>query len=281
MQQIIYCLAGFLALTSCVSNSSYSDLKDQYDSISQVNDRIEQEFFQTDSLVASVLGHFQEISHIENMINVNMRANESPRSEQERIRENMQQIYDRLDRSSEMIDNLSKQLELNGKDNAHLAGTISILRLQIEQQRAHVELFEKEVEGRTSTLQQLDTRIKSLRREAVRIRRDQELFDELLLARERQQNLVRYCIGTSSDLQQMGIVKSGAIDIATARLDYFTSADQTKLRELPIEAKKVRLISIHPANSYTLTPDGKNINLEITDPEGFWSYSRTLIIEVN
>lgn len=282
MKRLIPTLLGLLCLLpSCVSNSSYHDLKTQYDSISSLNEQIETEFYQTDSLVASVLAHFQEISHIENMINVNLSPNETPRSEQQRIRENMQQIYDRLDKSQAAIDELARQLEAGDKDNQRLANTIAVMRLQIDQQRASAELFEQELTKRTSTLQVLDRRIRAIRQEASQIKRDQQLFDELLNSREKHQNRVRYCMGTARDLKEMGILKDKAIEITTPDLDYFTTADQRNLGEITIESSKARLLSIHPGDSYRLSPSGKETKLEILDKEGFWSYTRLLIIQVD
>lgn len=282
MTRFILALSGLLyLLPSCVSNSSYNDLKTQYDSISSLNEKIETEFYQTDSLVASVLAHFQEISYIENMINVNLSPNETPRSEQQRIRENMQQIYDRLDKSNEAIDKLAHQLEMGGKDNQRLASTIVMMRQQIELQRSNAEAFEQEILKRNSTLQVLDRRIRKIRQEAIQIKKDQQLFDELLNSRERHQNRVRYCMGTTRDLREMGIIKDKAIEIMAPDLDYFTVADQRELRELAIKSSKARLLSIHPGNSYRLSPNGKEMKLEILDNEGFWSYTRLLVIQVD
>lgn len=271
---------GILA-TSCVSNSSYVSLKEQYDSLAILNQRIESDFYHTDSLVASVLSNFQEISHIENMINVNLRPSESPVSEQQRIRDNMRLIYEKLDHSRDVINNLAAQLEAGGSENARLVSTLDILRLQLQQQRAHVELFEQEVYDRTSTLQSLDKRIGLLRQEAARIRRDQELYAELLDTRERAQNQVHYCIGTNRDLREMGIVRDKSIDVQSGRLDYLTKIDQRELHTLPLNARNARILSIHPKSAYALREDeGKQLVLHITAPEEFWSYSRVLVIEV-
>lgn len=282
MTRFILALSGLLSLLpSCVSNSSYKDLKTQYDSISSLNEQIETEFYQTDSLVASVLAHFQEISYIENMINVNLSPTETPRSEQQRIRENMQQIYERLDKSNQAIDELARQLEAGGKDNQRLSNTIAMMRQQIEQQRASAESFEQEILKRNGTLQVLDNRIKQIRQEAAQIKKDQKLFDELLNSRENHQNRVRYCMGTARDLKDMGILKDKAIEITSPDLDYFTTADQRELRELTIESDKARLLSIHPGISYRLSASGDNMKLEILDHEAFWSYTRLLVIQVD
>lgn len=269
-------------LISCVSNSSYSDLKAQYDSVAKLNQAIESDFYQTDSLVASVLGHFQEISHIENMINVNISAGEAPRTEQQRIRDNMREIHDRLNKSSEVIEILSRQLTLNGQDNQRLVATLSVLRLQLEQQRAYVANFEQDIEERTNAISILDKRINRLHQQATRIKRDQDLYAELLATREHHQNQVRYCLGTRQDLQDMGIMRGEEINIADTHHDYFTIADQQSLREIMLEGSTAKLLSIHPINSYEIeSPKNGKSKLRILDNEGFWSYSRTLIIQIH
>ena len=89
--------ALLLALASCGKNSSdYKELKAQYDSLAVVNQNYEAELHETDSLVASVLTNFQEITSVEGMINVNPMNGDIKRTEQERIKDNMLLINDKL-----------------------------------------------------------------------------------------------------------------------------------------------------------------------------------------
>lgn len=281
---IVSSLAILLSLlSSCVRSSEYSLLKDQYDSLSMLNRSMEQGVYQTDSLVASVLANFQEISHIENMINVNAVKGETPRREQERIRDNMALIRERLDKSSRLVDSLSEQLVEGGRENQYLAGTIAVLRLQIEQQRAYMEVFEQEVNSRITTIGSLDRRIARLRSEAMQIKRDQDLFAELLDTRERLQNQVHYCIGTARDLRDMGITgRDKGIHLEGARWDYLTTSDERQLHKIELHATNARLRTLHPSNSYELKHDaetGQQV-LYITDTELFWTFSRVLVVEV-
>ena len=65
-KRLILCGALLLVLASCGKNSSdYKELKAQYDSLAVINQNYEAELHETDSLVASVLTNFQEISSIQ------------------------------------------------------------------------------------------------------------------------------------------------------------------------------------------------------------------------
>ena len=64
--------------------------------------------------------------------------------------------------------------------------------------------------------------------------------------------------------------------------DYFTTADMRKLRDIPFDSKKAKLLTKHPAGTYEMQKDNEGyITLVITNPESFWSLSRYLVVELN
>ena len=84
-KRLVLGAAMLLTLASCGKNSGeYQTLKQQYDSLALINQNYEAELHETDSLVASVLTNFQEISSVEGMINVNPRSGDLQRSERDR-----------------------------------------------------------------------------------------------------------------------------------------------------------------------------------------------------
>ena len=62
----------------------------------------------------------------------------------------------------------------------------------------------------------------------------------------------------------------------------YTKIDYTQTMTIPINSDGVKIVTSHPADSYTLDKDAKNkdmvINLTITNPEKFWSASKYLVI---
>ena len=64
--------------------------------------------------------------------------------------------------------------------------------------------------------------------------------------------------------------------------DYFTTADMRKLRDIPFDSKKAKLLTKHPEGTYEMQKDNEGyITLVITNPESFWSLSRYLVVELN
>ena len=62
--------------------------------------------------------------------------------------------------------------------------------------------------------------------------------------------------------------------------DYFTKIDITELKEIPLNFKKVKLVTTHPSSSYTLKGEEPIEKIVINDATEFWSASKYLVILV-
>ena len=63
--------------------------------------------------------------------------------------------------------------------------------------------------------------------------------------------------------------------------DYFTKIDIRVDKEIKLYSKSAKILTNHPANTYTLTKDAKGeYVLRITNPTQFWSASKYLVIQV-
>ena len=275
--------ALLLALASCGKNSSdYKELKAQYDSLAVVNQNYEAELHETDSLVASVLTNFQEITSVEGMINVNPMNGDIKRTEQERIKDNMLLINDKLRASSEAIDQLTKKLEAGGKENKRLGHTIAILRKELEAQKERVLALTEELERKNIAIGALDSMLNQRNSDVDRLAGATAQQAQALAAQDKELNTVRYCIGTSSDLKEMNLIKGGRVVTENANLSYFTKIDLRDLSQLPLHSRKAKLLTVHPASSYELVPGAdKQLVLYIKNAQAFWSNSKILIVEVD
>ena len=275
-KRLIFGAALLLTLASCGKNSSdYKTLKEQYDSLALINQNYEAELHETDSLVASVLTNFQEISSVEGMINVNPRNGDIQRSERDRIK-------DKLRASSEALDQLTKKLEASGKDNKRLRNTIAVLRKELENQKQRVIELTEELQRKNLAIGVLDSMLTQRNSDVDRLNVATAQQAEALAAQEKELNTVRYCIGTSSDLKDMNLIKSGRVVTENANMSYFTKTDLRELSQIPLFSRKARLLTVHPASSYELVPGSdKQLVLYIKNAQAFWSNSKILVVQVD
>lgn len=275
--------AGLLALASCGENSSaYKALKAQYDSVAMVSQHYEADLSETDSLVASILTNFQEITSVESLINVNPRSGDMRMSEKERIKDNVTLITDKLRASSEALDALTKKLESSGVENKRLRHTIAALKKEMALQTSRVTALTEELERKNMTIGALDNMINALHGDVARLNKTAAAQAAALASQEKELNKVRFCIGTKGDLKEMKLLKGGQVITENANEHYFTHGDLREITQIPLMSKKAKLLTVHPASSYELIPDGeKKLTLNIRNPQQFWANSRVLIVQVD
>ena len=271
-----------MSLASCVSDREYRSLKADYDSIAILNAKMQEDAYITDSIVASVISSFQELSSVENMINVNSMRGELPMRDQARIKQNINILSDKLKESNDAIEMLIKRVESNGANSQRLVGTISILREQLSKQKERVTTIAEETMKKVRDINALESSVNRLREEAERMRGYSLGETNRLKLKEDSLNTVYYAMGTKDDLQAMNLLKNDKVSVDNAELSYLTKSDKRKLHEINMMSKKARLWSVHPRHSYTMRPDNKGyVTLVITDPKAFWEYAQILIAEVD
>ena len=100
-----------------------------------------------------------------------------------------------------------------------------------------------------------------------------------------------YCVGTGKELRdnnvltkEGGVIGIGGVNkLNTADLNksYFKKIDITKTTVIPVDAKKAKVVTSHPAGSYELVGTDRVENLTIKDTVRFWSLSKYLVIEAD
>jgi len=104
-------------------------------------------------------------------------------------------------------------------------------------------------------------------------------------------NRVYFTLGTHDGLKKRGLIteKGGVIGIGKRTevnpdmiKGMFSILDMEETKEISIAANEVKLITMHPADSYKLeNKDLKIKKLVILDPKEFWSISKYLIIQIS
>ncbi len=283
LKQLSCTLCLLALLCSCVSEGKYNHLRAEYDSVMMLNLAYQDQAYETDSLVASVIASFQELSHVESMINVNTLRGELPMSEQRRIKKNINLLSERLAESNSSIELLIKRIENNGVASLRMQGTISLLREQLGKQQSRIETIATETMRKVENIRSLDASIARLRAETDRMKAHNLEQAEKLRIKEDSLNVVYYALGTKGDFRAMRLLnKEDRINVDNAELSYLTKSDRRELREVNMQSKTARLLSTHPRRTYKMRPDAKGyLTLEILDPVGFWEYSQVMLAEVD
>lgn len=282
MKKFVYLgLVVMCAMTSCVSRKTAEKVENQRDSLEVV-------VCNKDSLINAVFADINSIT--ENLSLIKTRENlltiandgERARRPVDEINNDIAAIDRLLQENKAKIASLQRSASQLRKANLRIEGLekmIVDLNTQLGDKNDEVTVLKNK-------LANLGVEVKTLN-EKVNVQTDQ--IEELASEKTELQNqmsTVYYIIGPQKELLNAQIInKQGFIGRTVTvnrggNLDSFTKADARLLEELPINQKKVKIITNHPEGSYKLVAGDDKVvkSLVITDPEQFWKSSRILVV---
>jgi predicted RNase H-like nuclease (RuvC/YqgF family) len=167
---------------------------------------------------------------------------------------------------------------------------IQELTATIEGQNAEIAELKKTIESKNASLAEFDTKVKKLNTD-IQVQADTINYKQTqIVDRTNKLNTAHYALGTFKKLKEEGIIsREGSIlgvgggKAIQGNFDskYFTELDIRKTKTIPLNAKKVVVISEHPTNSYKLVEEnGQIAYLQIENPQEFWRISKYAVIEI-
>lgn len=197
------------------------------------------------------------------------------KSKEEQIKQDIQSIYELMAKNKARLSSMNKKLRTANTKIDGLEKMIATLEAQLNDK-------DMQIGELTTKIEQLNIELSNLVVNYESLEQENEVKTEKL-------NQAYYVIGTSKELKQKNIVtkEGGFVGLGkTTNLkkdfnrDYFTKIDITQTMVIPIGAKKVKILSSHPTNSYKLVGEKPVEKIEISNAEDFWSVSKYLVIVI-
>jgi hypothetical protein len=275
MKKSLIVLLALPFLFACNSEEKKSE------SVSNIDVQLKEK----DEVITNYIKEFNEIQENlraiklrEKSIALNTQSNELQKSNKDQIINDIQFIYDLLNKNKEALSSMSvKFKEVTAKNNE-----IKKLNTHLTAQVAEKE---KEITFLKDKLNPLHPEIDTIYvSRVVDGQKKSEPYGDM-------SNTVYFAIGTYDELKKENLIeeKGGVIGIGkrkeinpNAPKGAFSKLDMYETREVSVAAKDVKLITFHPAGSYKLENTKLRIKkLVILDPAEFWSISKYLIVLVS
>ena len=186
----------------------------------------------------------------------------------------------------ELIARLRQQLKSNtaagSKLRASMETAINNLQSQLAEKDKQIEELKKELEQMDIHFAELALKINTLNQNVNDLNAQNEEKARDIAARDKEMNTAWYVFGTKKELKNQKILQNGDVLRSNQfNKDYFTRVDIRVDKIIKLYSKSARLLTTHPAGSYSLDKDSKGqYTLRITNPQQFWSVSRYLVIMV-
>lgn len=272
--------ATALVATSCVESSSkYKTLVAQKDSLQTSLNTVEADFNETLQILSDVEEGFRTIAQQEGKIALNM-ENTASLSKKQQIAEQVTQIKSILAQNKENIRQLQQKLNQSGRNNKVLAETIKKMEEQLNEKTALITSLQEDLAKKNIKIDELTASVDNLNTNVAQLQETSQQQESTIKTMDTDMNTVWYCIGTSKDLKAANIKSDGKVLNKDFNKQAFVQADMRELQSIPLNGRRVKILSSHPASSYKIeTGSDKMETLVITNPQQFWSISKYLVIQ--
>ena len=227
---------------------------------------------------------FDQINEAEGIVNVENRQGEG--GNKQRILENMALIQNKLKLNRELIANLQQQLRTSNQSDsrtkAKLEEMVANFNKQLEDKNREIEELRSQLAARDIKIAEQGEQINSLNSSVNDLSQKNEEKSRTVAAQDKELNTAYYVFGTKRELREQRILQRGdVLKSNDFNKDYFTRIDLRVTKTIKLYSKSAKLMTNHPAGSYTLDKDAQGqYTLRITNPHSFWSVSKYLVITV-
>ena len=283
MKKLLFVTAGvvLLALTSCNQDKAKNHLAsvEQSDSLKQILAQKDTEINDMMGLMNEVQEGFRQINEAENRVTI-AKDGEGNNSKQV-LRENIKFITERMKKNRELITKLRQQLSTSSLKGTQLKSTIDNLVKQLDEKDQQMQQLRAELDAKDIHIGELDETINNLNTNVSHLTTESAQKTATINAQDKQLNTAWYVFGTKAELKEQRIIADGKVLQGNFNKNYFTKIDIRVDKTVKLYSKSVKILTLHPSSSYTLTRDvNKQYTLNITNPQLFWSTSKFLVIQV-
>ena len=281
MKKVLFFAACLLTLAACNNGKTPSDQQElsKSDSLQKVIAQKDNEINDMMGILNEVEEGFRLINEAENRVSVAKDGEGASR--QQRIRENIQFIQQRMAENRELIAKLRNQVKNGSIKSEQLQKTIENLTKQLEDKDHQIKDLYAQLEAKDIHIEELERTTTTLNKNVNLLQDDNAKKANTINTQDKQLNTAWYVFGTKKELKEQNILVDGKVLQSNFNKSYFTKVDIRSLKAIKLYSKSAKLLTMHPSSSYRLERDAQDqYVLHITNPQIFWSTSKYLVVQV-
>lgn len=264
-----------------VSQEQYQQVTNTNDSLMLVALQQGNEIYDLNATLKSVT---EQLDKINGQINVSNGEDQDLMAQRERLMQKLQLVQQTINEKQQALDELQKKYSSQLGQNKELKKTIEHLKTQVTEYEASIEGYRSQVAQMGQQITDLNSNLEQTKTELEETQQRSEEQQNVINVQDKMLNAGFYIVAGKSDLKNLGLIEGGAFSkkrLTTQGFsnDNFSQVDIREFDNLTIGSKNAKILTSHPANSYTLEPQAdKTLKLVIVDKTAFWSNSKYLVI---
>ncbi len=270
-----------LLIVACDNQKQQVPVVDTHvaDSLQQVINQKETELDDMLSTFNEIEEGFRQINAAEQRATLARQGEGSDRKA--RIRESVAAIQQQMTHNRELINKLRQQLRESSFNSDQLKSLIENMTQTLQEKEAELADLRQQLEERDVRIDELDTKVHDLNVDVTNLSQHNQQKEQTISNQDKALNTAWFVFGTKSELKEQNILSKDEVLRSNFNKNYFTKIDIRIDKEIKLYSKSAKIMTNHPASSYTLQQDAnKQYILRITNPQQFWSASKYLVILV-
>ncbi len=287
MKKLLFALSVVILVSCGQHKKEIARMQAKQDSVAQLNVQKDNSILEFIAAMNEIQMNLDSIKALEKIVSVQTAPGTELKPEaKKRIIEDIAQINNLLQKNKELVKSLQGKLRNSNLRIAEIENMMALMTKQMGEKDAEIVTLKQELEGLNINIAGLNQQIEKITSESEKaIKEKTQVINEQTVA----MNTAFYAFGTKKELEENNVIEreGGVLGIGkTIKLkkdfnkDYFMKIDIREFSQLPLNTKKARVVTYHPADSYHLTGSKTVESLVIDKPEEFWKASKYLLLVV-
>ncbi len=285
MKIVIVLMLVFLMISCGGGSMDASKFLAERDSIINVNEHQQKELDDINFVMREVSACLDSIAEQEQFLYVSKEGVKLPKR---MVLENLRSFKELLNRQRKQIAMLQDSLYNRNDSTSRYFKVVEFLNKELGEKDLTIQNLQKEISANKRSIAELQEQKNGLQKNVSELQEKEKMHKQAL---EIQSDMLNECyvkVGTKKELQNAGLLVSKGlfskkkVNSSNLNKDLFMKVDIRNFLELPIQAKKIKIMTPEPPeSSFIVEKTASGVLLRIQDPTAFWNASNFLIIQTN
>ena len=275
-------------LTGCVEESQkYKALQARVDSLNVVCTAQTTEMDEVFAGLNDISAGMQSLRDAERLLTMETinenKANSKSKQQLNQLKKDVQAITEAIASYKEQISKLEGK---NKSQSAEFKRLIAGLNAELDQRTQKLNEITKQLAEKNQQLAVKTEEVANLTENVEALDKANKSQQMTINEQDMAIHQGHYLIGNRKELKEAEVISRQGIFCppivsSQAQKADFTDLDIREMKVIPLNSKKAKLLSVHPADSYTLeTGEDGNMTLKINDENNFWKQTKYLVVMI-
>lgn len=276
----IYLLLAPMFLSACTGASNGN--QEELDSLRNIVESQRNEIEVANSFVALYNAGMDSLLNSNDVI---FGPDESPAITKDKVKDRIEAVNSLLDKQRSKVAELQKMLEQSNSEHAkQMKAALARMQAQLDAKDAEISELKAKIDAKNINIAELKSHITKMESNISNLEQQTKQQEEALVAQNELLNTGYVAMGSSKELKEQGLLSGGflakkKVNVSGIDESKFKKVDMRSYKSVVIPAKKAKVMTPMPEDSYTITKNSDNTcTLKITDVARFWSQTTFLII---